>query len=467
MKVLFINPMVREWAKPNCVPLGLGYLGAMLENAGHEVEVLDINATRITEDQVRAHIQASDYGLVGVGGMVTVYGEIKKLIGICKEMHPDRPVAVGGSSATSMPRTTMERSGADILCIGEGEHTMVAVADALDAGESLAGVEGIWFKEADGTIRVNPPRPMIMDLDEIPFPDYSLFPMDIYLRNPIGWLNVNKWADGDADSDMLSVNLLSSRGCVFNCIYCYHDFMGCKYRKRSPENIVAEIEMLMAEYGARYFHFVDDNFVTYRKNVFTFCDIIKKKGLDIYWGCSGRINSMDEDLILAMKDAGCTFITYGIESGSQRMLDAMKKNVKVEDVKRVLRLTMKHIGEPSCTFIVGTPGETRETIQETIDFCRDVQLTPEAIFFMTPYPGTELYDIALKRGVLSMETEEEFVLSLGEQGEDLRVNFSTLPDQELIDLKWKMAEDLKAQNLKKHVLQEGRDIRPGLVGVGE
>jgi len=330
------------------------------------------------------------------------------------------------------------------------------VVNALRHSQSLEGIKGVWFKKEGNGLVANAPRPFIKDIDTIPFPSYHLLPMDIYLRNPICFLNIKKWDHGESDEDMdLSINITSSRGCVFKCIYCYHDFMGAKYRKRSPMNIIEEIEFLIGQYGPKYFHFIDDNFVTHRKSVFEFCDLIHDRKINITWGCSGRINSMDEKLLVTMKDAGCRFITYGIESGSQKMLDVMKKQVKIEKVKEVLKLSMKHIGMPSCTFIVGTPGENRDTIQETVDFCRELNLIPEAIFFVTPYPGTELYQMALRTGKLSLETEEEFVLSLGEQGEQLLVNFSEISDEELIELKWKMADELGAQNLKKHVLQEG------------
>ena len=460
MNVLLINPKVREWAKPNCVPLGLGYIAHTLIIEGHDVEILDINALRPCEKEVSNKIRSSEYDVVGIGGMVTVYREVKNLARICKEHHPDKPVIAGGSVATSIPNTILEKTDVDIVCMGEGEITIVELVNAIQYLQPLEDVKGIWFKDGGGDIVVNELRTLIKDINTIPFPSYHLFPMEVYLKNPIGFLNLRKWDNGGGDDKVdLSINILSSRGCVFNCIYCYHDFMGGRYRKRSPMNIIQEIEFLIQEYDPSYFHFIDDNFVTHRKNVFEFCRLILERGLRITWGCSGRINSMDEKLLVAMKESGCRFITYGIESGSQRMLDVMKKQVKVEKVKEVLRLSMKHISVPSCTFIVGTPGENRETIRETVEFCKELTLVPEAIFFMTPYPGTELYQMALNSGKLSLDTEEEFIMSLEEQGEKLLVNFSELSDEELIDEKWKMAEELEAQNLKKHVLQEGVEKR--------
>jgi anaerobic magnesium-protoporphyrin IX monomethyl ester cyclase len=151
-----------------------------------------------------------------------------------------------------------------------------------------------------------------------------------------------------------------------------------------------------------------------------------------------------------MAEAGCVLIGYGIESGSQKMLDVMKKGVTVEESKEAVRLTQKYLGWADCSFMIGTPGENRETIQETIDFCKELDLAPEVIFFMTPYPGTELYRMALEAGRIKDEEEEEYVLNLGEQGEKIRINFSELTDEELFKAQQYMITELNAWNKIRH-----------------
>ena len=158
---------------------------------------------------------------------------------------------------------------------------------------------------------------------------------------------------------------------------------------------------------------------------------------------------MTEDLIAAMADAGCVLIGYGIESGSQRMLDLIKKRVTVQQAKDAVCLTQKYLGWADCSFMIGYPGETKETIQETIDFCRQLNLAPEVIFFLTPYPGTELYDIALAQGKIG--DEEEYILGLEEQGEAIRVNFTEFSDKELHEIQTKIINELGAWNKTKHV----------------
>ncbi len=449
MKILLIHPVVRKWAEPNCFPSGLGYLAVMLERAGHDVEVYDMNATRPTQAEFERYIAESDYDIAGIGGFITVYRTLKQLIADLKSIHPDRPVVVGGSSATSAPQAMMDFTKADILCIGEGERTIVDIADCVSRGGDVSRVDGIWWRGSDGGAVVNPPRACIMNLDELPFPRWDLFPMDVYAKNPIGAVNVNKWDDGSGGDDVAtSMNLVSSRGCAYQCTFCYHDFMGVKFRYRSAENIFSEMVELREKYGIRYFHFTDDCFITNRNNVKRLCDIILREGFEAEWGCAGRVNLMNEPLIAKMKEAGCTFIGYGIESGSQKMLDLMKKKVTVEQARAAIELTREYLGWADCSFIVGMPGETRETIQETIDFCKSLDIAPEVIFFATPYPGTELYRIAMDRGLIP--DIEEFLLGLGEQGEKVRVNFTDFSDEELTSIKESMVRELKAWNTRIH-----------------
>lgn len=448
MKILLINPPIREWAKPNLVPLGLAYIAAVLRQEGHQVEVMDINAFRWNQGEIEEKIKKAEFHLAGTGGIVTVYRYIKWLVSTLKKYHPDKKVMVGGSVATSVPRTLMERTATDIACIGEGERTAKEVVWALEKGGDLSQVDGIWYKDKKNGIHATKAREPIKDLDCLPLAAYDLFPMDIYLRNPVGAPNRNKWIDGCPVDNTLSINLFATRGCPYKCIYCYHDFMGQGYRTRSPQNVLSEMEMLYQRYGVKYFHFVDDEFVMNKKFLHEFCKKVRESGLGFTWGCSGRVNLMTEDLIATMANSGCVLIGYGIESGSQKMLDIMRKRVTVEQAKQAVQLTQKYLGWADCSFMIGTPGETRKTIQETIDFCKELNLVPEVIFFITPYPGAELYEIAKAQNKIG--DEEEYVLKLGEQGEQIMVNFTDFTDQELVQLQEWIIRELGAWNKIKH-----------------
>jgi len=450
LKILLINPVIREWAKPNVLPLGLAYIAAILRDNRHTVEVMDLNALRWEPEEIERRIRESNFEIVGIGAIVTVYREVKKLIELLKSCHPDRPVMVGGSVGTSIPHIIMEKTAADIVCIGEGEVTALEIVSVVEKGDDLGAVAGIWFKQADGGIVKTPPRKPIKDMDAIPLPAWDLFPMDIYLANPVGAPNRNKWVNGDSGEEFVrSMNVSATRGCPYKCIYCYHDFMGQGYRFRSPRNIVAEIEALYERYGVEYIHFMDDEFCMRKDFVLDFCRLLKKRFAGkITWGCAGRVNLMTEKLIQTMADSGCVVIGYGIESGSQKMLDVMKKQVTVTQAKQAIRWTQKHVDWAACSFMIGTPGETWETIRETVEFCKELDLAPEVIFFMTAYPGTELYEMA--RASEKIPDEEAYILDLGEQGERIRINFTDIPDDELYRIQEEMIAELKALNRMKH-----------------
>ena len=453
MKLMLINPPIREWSKPNILPLGLAYIAAVSKNAGHQVEVMDINAYRFNPRQVEDKIKDADCDIFGIGAIVTVYGYVKWLTDIIRRYHPGSKIIIGGSVGTSVPDIILERTKADIACIGEGERTIVELLEALEQEKDISAIAGICFKNKYNKIIHNNSRAPLRDLDSVPLPAWDLFPMDIYLKNPVGAVNRNKWVDGSSDNSTRSMNMVATRGCPYECIYCYHDFMGQGYRHRSAQGLVNEIKILHEKYGVEYIHFMDDEFCLKKNFVYDFCKEMKSVfNRSITWGCSGRVNLMTEDLIATMAEAGCILIGYGLESGSQRMLDVMKKRVTVDQAREAVRLTQRYLGWADCSFVIGTPGETKQTIRETVDFCKGLNLTPEVIFFMTPYPGTELYEMALKQG--KIPDEEEYLLNLGEQGEEVRVNFTDMSDEELYKIQGEMIAELGAWNKLKH--QEAR-----------
>jgi len=453
MRVLLINPPIREWSKPNVFPLGLGYIAAVLLKNGHDVQVLDINAHRYDKTEVENKVKSARFDVVGIGGIITTYKYIKWLVPILKKYHTDKRIIVGGSVSSSIPKIMLENNSVDIVCMGEGEQTVLDLMKVLQNDRDLSQVKGIWYKDDSGKIQKTEDRPPIKNLDSIPLPAWDLFPMEIYLKNPVGAPNRNKWIDGGANGPTpLSMNLSATRGCPYKCIYCYHDFMGHGYRHRSPEDIIKEIEVLYEKYSVKYFHFIDDEFVGRQKFVHKFCalmkDLMEKIDQKLTWGCTGRVNLVTEDLIAAMTDAGCVLIGYGIESGSQKMLDIINKKATIDQAENAVCLTKRYLGWADCSFMVGYPGETKETIQETVDFCKRLSLAPEVIFFLTPYPGTELYNTALRLG--KIRKEEEYILNLGEQGEKIRVNFTDFSDEKLYEIQEKMIDELRAWNTIKH-----------------
>lgn len=447
MRVLLVNPPIREWAKPNCFPEGLGILASCLKNAGHEVEALDINAYRYTKEEVYEIIKKADYDLVGMGGLITVYGYMIWFTQICKELHPGKPIILGGNGVTPIPHLILKHSKTDIACINEGEETIVEVAKTLENKQSLKGIPGIWYREKDGNIVKNPIRPAIKDLDTIPWADRDIFPTEIYVNNAVGTINRRKWIDGEWNNDeeqKKSFIVQVSRGCPYRCTFCYHDFMGEKFRMRPPEQVIEEIEFIIDRYGVAYFGLGDDMATFDKKKFAGICRLRNERKLDFTFGVSVRANLVTEDFLVMLKDSGCEMVTMGIESASPKILKTMNKRVTIQQQKKAVELVKKHFGGIQASFIVGYPGETYQTIQATINFCKEMEIEPEVIFYATPYPGTWLYEEALGRGLIV--NEHEYLLGLNEQGEKPAVNFTEWGDEELISIKENMARELNAWN---------------------
>ncbi|MCK4733515.1 MAG: cobalamin-dependent protein, partial [Methanophagales archaeon] len=331
MEIILISPRLRAWSPNIWVPLGLTYIAAILENDGHSIEIIDLNEKKMTEDDLRNHLK-KDVDVVGVTGMITEYQKILKIVDIAKEKIPDRKVILGGPLATTLPQQLLKQSKADFVVIGEGENVTLELVQAIEHGSDIAGIRGIAYKKREEVI-INEPVIPISNLDAIPFPARHLLDMSKYIKNHFEIYGFDIKGYGK----IRSTNLISSRGCPYDCTFCFKDMWGYKWRGRSAENIIAEMKLLNEKYSVNGFFFNDDTFVLNKKRVFEFTSLLKKSGLDGVWSCNGRVNLMQKDMLKAMHDAGCVSIAYGIESGNQSILDSMKKNITLNQTKNVVK----------------------------------------------------------------------------------------------------------------------------------
>lgn len=507
LKVLLINPPIREWSYPNIMPIGQGYVAAAAAMDGHHIDILDLNALRKhpvkdapevfskwVETQVIEALLKQKPDLIAIGGIITQYKRIHEIAQICKQVYPDVPLALGGGIASAVPDFMVARLPIDIVMQGEGEITISELLHRLEIGASLKGLQGVAYKEIirPGEFQVvnngwrSSAQRLHKGMDSLPWPMRSLWPVDeVYKHNPVGHLNwKTKWLDGKAvEANQYSVSMIASRGCPYGakaCDYCFATYLGKQYRLRSPKDVVDEMEYVKQRYGVVYIHFLDDLMLADPRWALDFCEELRQRkkqtGFEVMWGGTCRTNIVADDVIRAQRqgrpsmleqayEVGMRQVGYGVETASPKILESIDKSGQtVEKIEIAIEETKRVMGYADCSFMIGSPGETRETVQETVDVCKKIGLQPEVFFFTTAYPGTSFWQLALDMGLIRKAVTgekgpadddiiEQYFLKLGEQGESVRTNFSDLPDEEIEELSWWAINDLKAQNVVRHPKQ--------------
>lgn len=363
-------------------PLGLAYIAAYLSKYGHECRILDGVAEPLSFPNI-CEI-ARGYDIIGITVISTYAVRAIELLQVLKESGISQPLVVGGPHVTAMPESLLTR-GADFAIVGEGEVTMHELVECLTGGKDPKRVPGLVFCE-NGRIVHTPSRKHIDPLDQVPFPARHLLPMHLY-RSSIA-----------RSTRQPSHSMLTSRGCPGVCTFCSKKTFGTATRYFSVERIVEEFFILRNVYGARDVAVWDDNFTASSDTVVAVCEQLKKRNFDLPWSVEARIDSINRQTLQALKEAGCRLIAYGIESGSQRMLDYIRKGITKEEIIEVVRLT-NEAGIPiRGYFMLGLPTETREEMEETLRFALELDVELATFTLFVPLPGTTEYRRALKCG---------------------------------------------------------------------
>jgi len=370
-------------------PLGTLYVASSLLKAGHDVRFL--NGAFMSHDRILRSI--SEYRPAFVGIYSTAFGWKKAVMtaGDIREILDDAFIAVGGPYPTAVrDKCLMDSERIDAVVTGEGEITVVEVLERLSEGCGLDGVRGVIFREGDRIIK-NPERPLITDLDSIPFPARELLndadryipPPATYRRRPVAVM-------------------ITSRGCNRRCLFCFQIDKERKsgIRYRSIENVMKEIELCLHQ-GYREIKFIDDTLAADYDRAMNLALEIKARRLDFTWFASACVNQVDKPLLRAFKEAGCWAILLGAESGVQKNLNAIRKGITLEQTRTAVRMAKDAGLKVFTPFIFGIPGETYEDALKTIEFA--CELDPDVANFhcLTPFPGTELYDNIEKYGSMS------------------------------------------------------------------
>jgi len=440
MKTLLINPSIRPNSPKKLLNVGMAYVASAIERAGLDFEILDIDAHRYSDTQIEQLIRTKKFDIVGIGDLVSHYSWVKKMAKLLKTYHPKVPILVGNTLATSIPEFLLETTDVDIAVISEADVTIVELIKKIERGEPLEDCLGIAFKK-DGKIKKTPARPVIQPVDSIPFPNYDVFDMDIYLE-------ASKWHVHSTEiiglpfDDIISMPVVTARGCPFKCTFCFHAFQHKAYRYRSPENIMGEIRQSIRKYNANYIVFWDELSFCYLNPLEKLVDLFLKEKTKFHWMGTCRselLSEKDIDVIKKLKKSGCVGLGFSLENGNDEILKAMnKKNTSLDFIRQAR--VLQSVGIRTYAAVVfGYPQETPATIRETFDVLRKAMIYP-SVGFLQPMPGTPMFDLALKEGYIT--DVEDYLHRMGDR-QDLRVNMSKMSDKEMLHV---VTEECKILN---------------------
>ena len=369
--------------------LGLLYMASYLRSKEISVILLDAEGRCMNHEETVKFILSNNPKTVGITTTTTSILSAVSIAVSLKKISSDIKIILGGPHVTALPNETMSSfKDIDACVLGDGEINFAKLITNILSGKYLSdGIDGLIYRNGD-EIKLKSKKGYLENLDSLPFPAWDMLngfpsiyrpPFHSYRRLPLA-------------------NIVTARGCPFACSFCDRSVFGGKIHSHSVEYIVEMIEYLVKDFGIKEISIKDDMFIISKERVHQFCDQLLKKNLNIQWSCNARVNFISDDILKEIKGAGCWMVSYGIESGSPLMLKKMMKGISKEQVMTALKLTRKNDIVSKGFFMIGMPGETEKTIQETLDFIKDLPLDELNINFFTPFPGSRLYQEVLAEG---------------------------------------------------------------------
>ncbi len=387
--VLLINPPVLNPGKVKKIratspPTGLLSLAAFLEHKGAAVRILDL---ALQPELIIALEKEfiNPTALVGITSTTNTIGSALDIAKHIKERNPGAFVVFGGPHPSVLPEDVLKHDQVDCVVIGEGELLLYELFSSYSKNDSWKSAEGIAFI-SDGKLVINPHSNFIEDLDSLPFPARHLVPFKKYCSSPVSYKRLP------------STPVITSRGCPYKCTFCSNPVHGRCVRNRSPENIIEELKILKRDYGIRDINFWDDTFTLNKKRVAEICNLLIKEKLDLTWCCASRVDTINPEILEIMKDAGCWLVSFGVESGVERLREKIHKGITEEQIFRAFEGCKKLGIETRAFFMLGLPTETEQDSIDTINFSK--KLNPDFLQFTltVPYPGSALYREAMAEG---------------------------------------------------------------------
>lgn len=396
MKIILINPpflakdSVGETKSIQSVlnvvmPLGIAYIAAVVRKNGYKVKIIDCTLNVSHQDLLEI-LQVELPDIVGITATTSAFNNAKDIAKDIRTMLPEVKIIIGGCHVTAVPGEALSDGYFDIGVIGEGEETFLELAQRIEKGGVFDDIAGIAYKK-NGNVIVNKRRPLIKDLDTLPFPAWDLLP------------DLAKYSPTPASYRRLPLaTVMTSRGCPMQCKFCDRSIFGSEHRQREPENIFNEIEELVHKFGAKEIRFFDDTFTLNKERIFEICEGFKRRKLDIPWTCLTSVTTVSEKLLKTIRKAGCWQVLYGLESGDKRMLEILGKGNTLQQNKKAVYLAKQAGLGVRADFLVGAPGETKESLVNTLNFAKSLPLDYAHFNKFVPYPGTQFHKILTNQG---------------------------------------------------------------------
>ncbi len=440
MRILFVSPPMPK-ANTTAQPLGFGYLASVLRNEGFtDLGILDAFSLDMGVDQIIEYIQEYEPDVLGLTTMTVTVRNALRIAAATKKLFPGIRIAVGGVHATVCPDEVVADPNVDVVVRNEGEYSFLEIVKRWQSGESLEGVAGTSIR-IDGETVHHPPATRILNLDQLPFPARDLMPMDIYKAGPSFPPYVRR-----------RTLLYSARGCPNDCAFCSTAAVWGGHRcvMRSARNVLDEIEEVVDRFGVYGFEFSDELTTLRKDRLADFCNGIHERHLErVRWVCSSTVKQIDYDTAKMIKDAGCSMVMMGVESGSPQILETLNKRITIEEIISAFDATHRAGLHCCACFMIGAPGETPETVQESIRLARRIRPDRLSLNIVTPYPGTAFYEQYVDKNA-DLNWDDAFSHNPDKPEEaPIFYNISGLPDEELQHLwaKFRRSVELSPRNL--------------------
>ncbi len=402
MKILFTNPPwlraqkhIFSKIKFSMPPLGLMQLASHMQGVGNDVKVLDNIGFKHSYDNFKRKIRFLSPDMVALTTSTSTINNALETARIVKSINPNTKVVFGGPHVSVLPEESLLNENVDYVVRGEGEKTFEELTKCLEKNQNVKGIKGLSFLHKKKVVNT-PARNLIKNLDELPFPNRSLVPINGYIAPP--GLALRQEA----------TNMITSRGCPYSCVFCSNAVFGKTFRTNSPRRIVEEIRYLNNSFGFREIFFNDDVFTLNKKSALKFCKSLKKERMDVVWSCSTRADCLDAETVKAMKSSGCHTVGFGIESSEQKYLNRLQKDIKIGVIEKAIRLCKKEGLRVKVYYMIGYSKNVKKNVLRDLRHAimNDVDFVKFSL--ITPYPGTKLYASWKKQGILNNEDWEKY-----------------------------------------------------------